>query len=78
MGKSLRALYALQLTTVLLQLSILFVVSVRGGALNNGTDAAEPSNFISVTTEVQPPKRVDMFPPDWGVLGRSRRVLIFL
>ena len=26
-----------------------------------------------------PPKRVDIFfPPDWGMLRRSRRVLIFL
>ena len=25
-----------------------------------------------------PPKRVDISPPDWGMLRRSRRVLIFL
>ena len=25
-----------------------------------------------------PPKRFDIFPPDWGMLRRSRRVLIFL
>ena len=25
-----------------------------------------------------PPKCFDIFPPDWGVLRRSRRVLIFL
>ena len=25
-----------------------------------------------------PPKRVDMFPPDWGMLKRSRCVQIFL
>ena len=24
-----------------------------------------------------PPKRFDIFPPDWGMLRRSRRVLIF-
>ena len=25
-----------------------------------------------------PPKRFDIFSPDWGMLRRSRRVLIFL
>ena len=25
-----------------------------------------------------PPKRFDIFPPDWGMLRRSRRILIFL
>ena len=25
-----------------------------------------------------PPKRFDIFPPDWGMLRRSRRLLIFL
>ena len=25
-----------------------------------------------------PPKRFDIFPPDWGMLRRSRRVQIFL
>ena len=25
-----------------------------------------------------PPKRFDVFPPDWGMLRRSRRVQIFL
>ena len=25
-----------------------------------------------------PPKRFDILPPDWGMLRRSRRVLIFL
>ena len=33
--------------------------------------------FLSLQPMI-PPKRFDIFPPDWGMLRRSRRVLIFL
>ena len=33
--------------------------------------------FLSLQPMIQP-KRFDIFPPDWGMLRRSRRVLFFL
>ena len=33
--------------------------------------------FLSLQPMI-PPKRSDIFPPDWEMLRRSRRVLIFL
>ena len=33
--------------------------------------------FLSLQPMI-PPKRFDIFPPDWGMLRRSRRIQIFL
>ena len=34
--------------------------------------------FVLSLQPMIPPKRFDIFPPDWGMLRRSRHVLIFL
>ena len=34
--------------------------------------------FLSLQPMIPPYKRFDIFPPDWGMLRRSRRVQMFL
>ena len=37
----------------------------------------EPEEFFLYLQPMIPPKRFDIFPPDWRMLRRSRRVQIF-
>ena len=41
----------------------------------NPFECHEEASFLQPTI---PPRRFDIFPPDWGMLRRSRRVHIFL
>ena len=44
---------------------------------HRGTRLNAMKRFVFAAPKI-PPKRFDISPPDWGMLRRSRRVLIFL
>ena len=44
---------------------------------HRGTRSNAMKRFLYLLPMI-PPKRFDIFPPDWGMLRRSRRVLFFL
>ena len=45
---------------------------------HRGTRLNAMKSFFLYLKPMIPPKRFDVFPPDWGMLRRSRRVQIFL